>query len=148
MLNIRTVILSATLAVFLLLAIPLATARTEVISDPAGDSASVSNHPEESADPNKAPIPSYRSRLDECFDVPLREVASCQKADQAPIPSYRSPLDECFDVPLSEAAACRTESQTLVASHISSYRYELDECSDVSIIELASCRSAGQAPIS
>ena len=29
---------------------------------------------------------SYRSPLDECFDVSLREVASCRAASQAPIP--------------------------------------------------------------
>lgn len=29
---------------------------------------------------------SYRSPLDECFDVSLREVASCRKASQASIP--------------------------------------------------------------
>jgi hypothetical protein len=34
---------------------------------------------------NVAP-PTYRSPLDECFDVPLREVAQCRNAIQAPAP--------------------------------------------------------------
>jgi hypothetical protein len=54
--------------------------------------------------------PSYRSPLDECYDVPLRDAASCHNASQAPVPAYRSPLDECYDVSLREAAACRNTS--------------------------------------
>ena len=117
MLNIRTVILSVVLVVVLMLTVQLVNARTEVVSDPLSDPVIVLDH---------------QDRYD--------------KMNKVPIPSYRSPLDECFDVPLSEAAACRTESQPLVPSHRSSYRYELDECSDVSLIELASCRKASQAP--
>jgi hypothetical protein len=55
----------------------------------------------------------YRSPLDVCFDVPLKDAAACRSAGQAyapaanPTPAYRSPLDECFDVPLKDAAACR-----------------------------------------
>ncbi len=40
MLNIRTVILSVALVVILMLAVPLVTARTEVVSNPASDPAS------------------------------------------------------------------------------------------------------------
>jgi hypothetical protein len=54
---------------------------------------------------------SYRSPLDECFDVPLREVASCRSTSQAPVPSYRSPLDVCSDVGLIYRAQCLIESQ-------------------------------------
>ena len=54
---------------------------------------------------------SYRSPLDECFDVPLREVASCRNASQVPVPSYRSPLDVCSDVGLIYRAQCLSESQ-------------------------------------
>jgi hypothetical protein len=54
---------------------------------------------------------SYRSPLDECFDVPLREVASCRNASQVPVPSYRSPSDECSDVGLIYRAQCLIESQ-------------------------------------
>ena len=112
MLNIRYLILSATLVVLLLLAIPLATARTEVISDPSGDPASVSNHPEESANPNIAPIPSYRGPLDECFDVPIRELAACRSAGQTPVQSNRPSVDECLGVSnISERAICREASQ-------------------------------------
>jgi hypothetical protein len=112
MLNIRIVILSATLVVLLLLAIPLATARTEVISDPSGDSATVSNHPEESVDQNIAPVPSFRDPLDECFDVPIRDLAACRGAGQTPVQSNRPSLDQCFDVSnISERALCREASQ-------------------------------------
>jgi hypothetical protein len=54
---------------------------------------------------------SYRSPLDECFDVPLREVANCRSASQLPVPSYRSPLDVCSDVGLIYRAQCLIESQ-------------------------------------
>jgi hypothetical protein len=54
---------------------------------------------------------SYRSPLDECFDVPLREVASCRSTSQVPVPSYRSPLDVCSDVGLIYRAQCLIESQ-------------------------------------
>ena len=54
---------------------------------------------------------SYRSPLDECFDVSLREAASCRKASQAPVPSYRSPLDVCSDVGLIYRAQCLSEGQ-------------------------------------
>ena len=83
---------------------------------------------------------SYRSPLDECFDVSLMEVASCRKASQVAVGSYRSPRDVCLDVPLGGAITCPIESPTLVPS----YRSPLDECFDVSISELASCRNASQ----
>ena len=54
---------------------------------------------------------SYRSPLDVCFDVPLREVASCRNASQVSVPSYRSPLDVCSDVGLIYRAQCLSESQ-------------------------------------
>ena len=111
MLNIRTVILSVALVVLLLLTVPLATARTEVASDPSSDPVIALDHQDRYDKMNKAPVPSYRSPLDECYDVPLREAASCRIASQVPIPSYRSPLDVCYDVSLSAAAACRLAEQ-------------------------------------
>ena len=111
MLNIRTVILSVALVVILMVAVPLVTARTEVASDPSGNPVSVVINEEQSANQRKEPIPSYRSPLDECYDVPLREVASCRIASQVPVPAYRSPLDECSDVPLRELSSCRNASQ-------------------------------------
>jgi hypothetical protein len=54
---------------------------------------------------------SYRSPLDECFDVSLREAASCRNAIQVPVPSYQSPLDVCFDAGLIYRAQCLSESQ-------------------------------------
>ena len=143
MLNLRTIVLSVGLVLILILTVPLVAARTEVVSDPASDAASVSENQRQAADLiNTYNAPSYRSQFGECFDVPIRELAACRDASQA----EPSPIDECFDVPLSEAAACRTESQTLFTSHRSSYRSQLDECSDVSYIELASCRNASQTP--
>ena len=112
MLNIRIVILSVALVVILMVAVPLVTARTEVASNPLSDPAGAPNNSVEIANQRKEPIPSYRSPLDECYDVSLREVASCRIASQVPVPAYRSPLDVCFDVPLSAAAACRLAEQT------------------------------------
>ena len=107
MLNIRTIIISVVLAVIFMLTVQLVTARTEVVSAPSSDSVIVLDHQDRFDKMN----PSYRSPLDECFDVSLSERASCRNASQATVPSYRSPLDECFDVSLSERASCRNASQ-------------------------------------
>ena len=80
MLNIRTVILSLALVVILMVAVPLVTARTELGSNPSGDPAGAPDNSEESDSQVKAHVPSYRSRLDECFDVPVSEVTSCRNA--------------------------------------------------------------------
>ena len=111
MLKIRTILLSIVVVLILMLTAQLVTARTEVVSDPASDLAGVYNEQEQSANQNIAPVSAYRSPLDECYDVPLREAAGCRKTSQAPIPSYRSPLDVCFDVPLSAATACHLAEQ-------------------------------------
>ena len=111
MLNIRNLIVSVALVALLLLAIPLATARTEVISDPSRDVASVSNHPKESASQNAAARPSYRDPLDECFDVPISQAAACRAEGRSLVPTYRSKLDECSDVGLMYRAQCLKESQ-------------------------------------
>lgn len=111
MLNIRTVILSVVLVVLLLLAIPLVAARTEAASDPAGASVGVPDNSEVSTDQREAHIPSYRSPLDVCFDVPVSGIAACRAEGRTLIPSYRSKLDECFDVSVSELASCRNAGQ-------------------------------------
>jgi hypothetical protein len=141
MLNIRTVILSVVLVLLLMVAVPLVTARTEIVADPSSHPASVLNNQEQSASQNRAPIPSYRSPLDECYDVPLREAASCRNTSQPPVPSYRSPLDVCYDVPLREVASCRIASQVPVPA----YRSPLDVCYDVPLSAAAACRLAEQA---
>ncbi len=82
MLNIRTAILSAALLVALIFAVTVVTARTEVVSDPLSEPASVLAAPEQSSHQINAPIPSYRSPLDECYDVPLREATRCRNAGQ------------------------------------------------------------------
>jgi hypothetical protein len=112
--NIRTLTLSAVLVVILMLTVQWVTARTEIASDHSSNPASALNNQEQSANQNKASISSYRSRLDECFDVPLSEIAACHTESQSLVPSYRSRLDECFDVSLSEVASCRNESQASI----------------------------------
>jgi hypothetical protein len=109
--NIRTVILSVALALGFLFAARLAIAEPKVASDALSEPASVLAAPEPPSDQNNAPAPSYRSRLGECFDVPVSELAGCQNASQVPVSSYRSRLDECFDVPVSELAGCRNADQ-------------------------------------
>jgi hypothetical protein len=134
MLNIRTLILSVVLVVVLMLTVQLVTARTEVASDPLRDSVIVLDHQDryDKMNPsyppsdsvivldhqdqydrmNKVPIPSYRSPLDECFDVPLSEAAACHAEGQSLVPSYRSKLlDECSDAGLIYRAQCLMESQ-------------------------------------
>jgi hypothetical protein len=112
MLNIRTVILSALVLVALIFAVPWVTARTEVVSDPSSDPVTVLNHQDRYDKMNKVSIPSYRSSLDECFDVPLREAAACHAEGQSLVPSYRSKLlDECSDAGLIHRAQCLKESQ-------------------------------------
>ena len=104
MLNIRTLILSIALVVILMLTVGLVTAKTEVASDPPSDPVSVLDHQDRydkmsTSDPvivldhqdrydkmNKVPIPSYRSPLDVCYDVPLSAAAACRLAEQAPAP--------------------------------------------------------------
>ena len=114
MLNIRTVILSVVLVVLLLLAVPLVAARTEVVSKPAGASVDVPENSEAPADQRQVPIASYRSRLDECFDVPVWEAAACSSASRVPVQADPSPIDECFDVSIWEESICRqaTEAPT------------------------------------
>ena len=111
MLNIRTVILSVVLVVLLLLAVPLVAARTEVVSAPPSNPVIALDHQDRYDKMNRVPIPSYRSPLDECFDVPLSEVAACRAEGQTLIPSYRSKLDVCSDVGLIYRAQCLNESQ-------------------------------------
>jgi hypothetical protein len=109
--NIRTVILFVALALGFLFAAPLVIAEPKVVSEALNEPASVLAAPEPRSDQNNAPVPSYRSQLGECFDVPVSELASCQNANQAPVSSYRSRIDECFDVPVSELASCRNGYQ-------------------------------------
>lgn len=116
MLNNRTFILFIAFVAIFVLTVGWVTTRTEVVSNPSRDSASVLENQEGFADQNKAPIPSYRSPLDECFDVSLREAANCHSASQVTVPSYRSPLDECFDVSLREVASCRKADQEPIPS--------------------------------
>jgi hypothetical protein len=86
MLNTRTLILSVVVVVILLLAVPLVTARTEAVSNPAGASVLVLDHQDRYDEMNRAPIPSYRSPLDVCYDVPLSAAAACHLAEQPVTP--------------------------------------------------------------
>ena len=107
MLKIRTVILSIALVAGLVLVVPLVITGTGIVSDPSSDPLSVLADQGQHAGQDKAPIASYRSRLGECFDVPLREATACRTESQSLVPSSRPRLDECFDVSISELASCR-----------------------------------------
>jgi hypothetical protein len=111
MLNIRTVTLSVVFVLVFIFTVQLVTTRSVVVSDLSESQVVSVNNPEESGNQSKAFVPSYRSRLDECFDVPVGEVVACHAQDQTLVATYRSRLDECFDVSLSELAACRGASQ-------------------------------------
>jgi hypothetical protein len=82
MLNIRTLILAVVLMILLMLSVQLVTARTEVVSHPSRGSVSWLDIQEAYVDQHKAPIPSYRSPLDVCYDLPLREATDCREAKQ------------------------------------------------------------------
>jgi hypothetical protein len=141
MLKIRTAVLSVVLVLVLMLTAQWVTARTNVVSASSRDSALVMKN-QQSLNQNKASITSYRSPLEECFDVSLMEADSCRKASQASVGLYRPPRDECFDVSLRDVSACHNASQVTKQAKDSI----VDECFDVSISELASCRNASQAP--
>ena len=112
MLNLRTLILSVVLVITLMLTIPLVTAGTEVASNPSSEGANVSEIQEQPVGlKNSYSASSYRSQFGECFDVSIKDLATCRGASQPPVQSFRSPLDECFDVSISEVASCRAASQ-------------------------------------
>jgi len=115
MLNIRYIFLAAAFLVILAAAIVLVTGTTAVVSAPSGDPVSVPDQ----RDRTESQITggyygTYRSRLDECFDVPLRELANCDTASQTILPSYHPQLDECYDVSLRELASCRNAGQAAI----------------------------------
>jgi hypothetical protein len=53
--------------------------------------------------------PAYPSKAD--LSWPPRPDFWLLREKNVAHPSYRSPLDECFDVPLRELAQCRAESE-------------------------------------
>ena len=114
MLNIRTLILSVVLVVVLILTVPLVAARTEPVSNPSGDAVGAPESKEQSLGlKNNYGPASYRSQFVDCFDVPIKELASCRELGQVPAQADGPTLDECFDVSISELASCRKESQAL-----------------------------------
>jgi hypothetical protein len=113
MLNIRTFIFAVGLIVVLALTAQFVTAGTEAASTSLSEVASLPNDQDQPANTNSVGvIASYRSPLDECFDVSLREAAACRESGQTTIPSYQYPLDECFDVSIQDVASCRATSRT------------------------------------
>ena len=114
MLNIRTFTLSVALFLILVFTTQLLLARTEVISEPSSNPASVIQNQQPSVNQNIVHLPKYRSSLDECFDVSLMDLANCRSERQVSIPSYRNPLDTCFDVPLKDVISCRNADQMFV----------------------------------
>lgn len=143
MLNIRSLILSVALVIILMLTVRFVTARTEVVSAPSSDTASLLDNQERSANRNYVyNIRSYRSGLGECFDVSLSELASCRIASQAPVPLYRSRLGECFDVSLSELAICRNAGKAPAQID----RSTVDACANLPPNGPVSCTNARPAP--
>ena len=111
MLNIRTVISSLAVVAILGLTISMVRSRTETGPDASRASAGFLDHPTQAPNAgNRASVRSYRSPLDECFDVGLMGLAACRKESLSSLTSHRFPLDECFDVGLMELAACRKDS--------------------------------------
>jgi hypothetical protein len=78
----RILILAFVLVITLI--VRFVTVRTTSASIPSNDPASMLRNQAGYTNQNRAPVPSYRSPLDECFDVPLRELASCRNESQAP----------------------------------------------------------------
>jgi hypothetical protein len=111
MLNIRTILSSVIVVIVLLLTVQLVNARTGVASDPWSAPSIGLGHQERYDQMNKAPIPAYRSPLDECFDVSISESASCYDASQQPALSNQPALDTCSDVGLIYRAECLKEVQ-------------------------------------
>jgi hypothetical protein len=87
----------------LMLIVRFVAARTTSASIPANDPASMTGNQAGSTNQNKTPVPSYRSPQDECFDVPLRERASCRNASQAPTVGVVS-----YDLSRSEVEQAKT----------------------------------------
>jgi hypothetical protein len=112
MLNNRPFILSVVLVLISVLTVGLVTARTEIVSDPSSNPASVPDIQERPADLNDTyDAPSYRFQFGECFDVPIKDVAACRNVSQASVQADNSPVDECLDVSLWEVASCRKANQ-------------------------------------
>ena len=112
MLNLRNAIVSVGLIAALVFAIVFVSVSSRALSDPADElvllAASDERYPERS---HRPPAENYRSLQEDCFDVPLRELAGCRAESQAAPTPYRSPEDVCYDVPLRELANCRKASQ-------------------------------------
>jgi hypothetical protein len=98
MLNVRNLILSVVLVMFLL-AVPLVAARTEVASGLSSSPVMSLNHQNRYDKMNSHPA------------ITLDHQNRYDKMNKVPIPSYRSPFDECFDVGLIYHAQCLKESQ-------------------------------------
>jgi hypothetical protein len=143
--NSRTIILSVVLSVVLVVIFTftagLMTTEAKVVSDESSEAAK-SEVQEPSGKPNKSySAASYRSQFGGCFDVAIKDLATCREADQMPVQSYRSQFGECFDVSIKDLATCRDASLASVQVD----RSPIDECFDESISELTSCRNASQA---
>jgi len=112
MLNFRTLILSIGLAAVSVLTLGLVAARTENDSHNSNTPFRVSEIQRRPASGNETyHASSYRSQYGECFDVAIRDIASCHGASQTTAQAVRAPIDECFDVSLSEVASCRKANQ-------------------------------------
>jgi len=112
MLNIRTIGLFVVLALILTLTVQLVTAGTETTSTSANEANVVPEHQVSTAGTRDTySLAAYRSQFGECFDVSIRDLATCRTESQASVYTNHPRLDECFDEALMEEASCRNESQ-------------------------------------
>lgn len=115
MLNIRTTSLSVMLALILLLTVTLMTVRSEAVLSAPDNADNVPNLQEPSTiEVNMSSLLTYRSQFGECFDVSIKDHASCHDESLYTLQAHPALLDECFDVSLMEAAGCRNAIQTSV----------------------------------
>jgi hypothetical protein len=121
MLKIRTFLSFVVLALMLMTTYQFVAARTEVISDPSFDPASVISNHAGSTNPFVVPGPSYPSKFVECVDMPgmIGSVVACPNPSQIPVqfvvavPSYPATFIECIDMPgvVGSVVACPNPSQ-------------------------------------
>ena len=142
MLNIRIALLSVAFLVLFTLTSGLMPVRPEVVLDPSSELASVLDNQERSANQNKVNnTRSYRSPLDECFDVSLSELASCRNTGKAPTQVDRSTVDACANLPPNGPVSCTNARPALVRLN----RSPVDTCTNLPPNGPVSCTNARPA---
>jgi hypothetical protein len=133
MLKIRTLLSLVVLALMLMTTYQFVAARTEVISNPSFDPATVISNHAGSPNPFVVAGPSYPTKFDECIDMPgvVGSVVACPNPGQipapieaagspntskvlaAPGPAFPSSPIECIDMPgvVGSVVACPNPGQ-------------------------------------